>query len=150
MWRAIAILDPILHKAGTLSTQELTIMRGRAQLGFYAIQQTETFRQVADIVLNDRNWYGGSGYPLGLTAHDIPFGSRVIAMLGAYDVMTTGRPYRRVRTIREAAEELILGKAARSTRKWWMRHWKPSSSEFTEEGHCLRVHRPSAGPDFRH
>ena len=106
----IAIPDPILHKPGTLSIEERGIMQSHAQFGYDALQQTENFRQVADMVLYHHEWYDGSGYPNGLGGDDIPFGSRVIAVLDAYDAMINDRPYRRSRTTREAAEELILGK----------------------------------------
>ncbi len=106
----IAIPDPILHKPGTLSIEERDIMQSHAQFGYDALQQTENFRQVADMVLHHHEWYDGSGYPNGLGGDDIPFGSRVIAVLDAYDAMINDRPYRRSRTTREAAEELILGK----------------------------------------
>jgi HD-GYP domain-containing protein (c-di-GMP phosphodiesterase class II) len=106
----IAIPDPILHKPGALSIEERDIMQSHAQFGYDALQQTENFRQVADMVLHHHEWYDGSGYPNGLGGDDIPFGSRVIAVLDAYDAMISDRPCRRSRTTREAAEELILGK----------------------------------------
>ena len=107
----IAIPDPILHKPGALSTEERDIMQDHAQFGHDALQQTGSFRQVAEIVLHHHEWYDGSGYPNGLAGDDIPFGSRVIAVLDAYDAMSDNRPYRSARTLREAAEELILGKS---------------------------------------
>ncbi len=106
----IAIPDPILHKRGPLTVEERQIMQGHAQFGYDALQQTENFRQVADVVLHHHEWYDGSGYPNGFAGDEIPFGSRVIAVLDAYDAMTNDRPYRRALTTREAAEELILGK----------------------------------------
>ena len=106
----IAIPDPILHKPGALTEEERSIMQGHTQFGHEALQQTENFRQIADVVLHHHEWYDGTGYPTGIAGNDIPFASRVIAVLDAYDAMTNDRPYRRARTSREAAEELILGK----------------------------------------
>ncbi len=106
----IAIPDPILHKSGTLSTEERDIMQGHAQFGYDALHQTGSFKQVADMVLHHHEWYDGSGYPNRLAGDDIPFGARLIAVLDAYDAMTEVRTYRRARTAREAGEELILGK----------------------------------------
>ena len=107
---SIAIPDPILHKPGPLSMEERGIMQGHAQFGYDALQQTGKFRQVAEMVLHHHEWYDGSGYPNGLVGNDIPFGSRVIAVLDAFDSMTDERPYRRARSQREAAEELISEK----------------------------------------
>ena len=108
----IAIPDPILHKAGVLTEEERRIMQGHVQFGHEALQQTENFRQIADIVLHHHEWYDGTGYPTGIAGNDIPFASRLIAVLDAYDAMTHDRPYRRTLTSREAAEELILGKGS--------------------------------------
>ena len=127
----IAIPDPILHKPGTLSTEERNIMQGHSQFGYDALLQGGNFRHVADLVLHHHEWYDGSGYPNGLAGDDIPFGSRVIAVLDAYDAMTNDRTYRRARTIREAAEELILGKGTQ---------FDPKVVDITLEAIKFRVH----------
>ena len=106
----IAIPDPILHKPGTLTVDERIIMQGHARLGFEALEHTEDFAHIADIVLHHHERYDGKGYPDGLEGDAIPFAARVISVLDAYESMTSERPYRPRRTDREAAEQLILGK----------------------------------------
>ena len=108
----IAIPDPILHKPGILTVDERIIMQGHARLGFEALEHTDDFAHIADVVLHHHERYDGRGYPDGLEGDAIPFAARVIAVLDAYESMTSERSYRTRRTEREAAEQLIIGKGA--------------------------------------
>ena len=51
------------------------------------------------------NW-DGSGYPHGLKGEEIPYLSRVLAILDAYSALTSNRPYRKAMTHEEAINEL--------------------------------------------
>jgi response regulator RpfG family c-di-GMP phosphodiesterase len=106
----IAIPDPILRKPGALTIEERLTLQGHARHGFEALEHTEQFGPIAHIVLHHHERYDGKGYPDGLDGETIPFASRVISVLDAYDAMTSDRPYRSTRNPREAAEELIIGK----------------------------------------
>jgi len=106
----IAIPDPILRKPDALTIEERVILQGHARHGFEALEHTDQFGPIAHIVLHHHERYDGKGYPDGLEGDLIPFASRVIAVLDAYDAMTSERPYRSTRTPREAAEKLLLGK----------------------------------------
>jgi HD-GYP domain-containing protein (c-di-GMP phosphodiesterase class II) len=50
--------------------------------------------------------WDGSGYPHGLAADEIPFGSRVILVADAFDAITTDRSYRAASSAEEAVREL--------------------------------------------
>ena len=43
------------------------------------------------------------GYPMGLMGDEIPLGARIIAVVDAFDAMTTTRPYRPALPTEEAA-----------------------------------------------
>lgn len=45
-------------------------------------------------------WWDGNGYPQGLKGGDIPVLSRIIAVVDAYEVMITGRPYKKRQLVR--------------------------------------------------
>jgi HD-GYP domain-containing protein (c-di-GMP phosphodiesterase class II) len=106
----IAIPDPILENVGLLSDDEHLIMQAHSQYGFEALQEVEEFQAVANIALHHHEYYDGGGYPHQLEGKNIPFGSRMIAALDAFDAMIRDRPFRRARTKREACEELLIGK----------------------------------------
>ena len=48
----------------------------------------------------------GSGYPDRLKKSDIPLGARIMALVDAFDAMTTDRPYRPRLSFREAIDEV--------------------------------------------
>ncbi|MBI5809874.1 MAG: two-component system response regulator, partial [Deltaproteobacteria bacterium] len=48
----------------------------------------------------------GSGYPDRLKKSEIPMGARIMALVDAFDAMTTDRPYRPRLPFREAMEEV--------------------------------------------
>ena len=50
--------------------------------------------------------WDGAGYPDGLTGEAIPLGARIIAVVDAYEAMTSERPYRRGLSLDEALARL--------------------------------------------
>jgi HD-GYP domain-containing protein (c-di-GMP phosphodiesterase class II) len=69
-------------------------------------------RDAAPLVLHHQERWDGRrdgrypGYPAGLAGADIPLGSRIIAVVDAFDAMTTDRPYRKALAPSEAVDEL--------------------------------------------
>jgi HD-GYP domain-containing protein (c-di-GMP phosphodiesterase class II) len=106
----IVIPDPILKSDGVLTADERQIMQRHPQNGYEALKESEELRSVADIVLHHHERYDGAGYPHGLEGKNIPFGSRMIGVLDAFDAMINRRPYRPAMSKREACEELLIGK----------------------------------------
>ena len=106
----IAIPDDILRKPGRLSADEWEIMQTHSALGAAALREMPEFRHLAPIVLHHHARYDGAGYPSRLAGENIPFGSRVIGVLDAYDAMTTDRAYCTAQTMGAAGMELLAGK----------------------------------------
>ncbi|MBN1586412.1 MAG: response regulator [Candidatus Omnitrophica bacterium] len=97
----------ILHKEGPLNEQEWEIMRRHPVDGAQILSQVEGLREMSEIVRFHQEKFDGTGYPDGLKGEDIPLGSRVAAVVDAYDAMTSVRPYRKkAMTPQEAIEEL--------------------------------------------
>ena len=59
------------------------------------------------IVRYHHEQWNGKGYPEGLSGKDIPEGARIIAVVDAFDAMTTDRPYSSAISLQEANEELL-------------------------------------------
>jgi HD-GYP domain-containing protein (c-di-GMP phosphodiesterase class II) len=57
---------------------------------------------VREIVLGHHERWDGTGYPQGLVGDRIPMGSRILAVVDAWESMTSSRPWR-VALSREAA-----------------------------------------------
>jgi signal transduction histidine kinase/HD-GYP domain-containing protein (c-di-GMP phosphodiesterase class II) len=66
----------------------------------------EYLGSVRDLILCHHECWDGSGYPRGLRGEEIPLGSRILAVVDAYDSMTRGRPYRAARTHADAIDEM--------------------------------------------
>jgi HD-GYP domain-containing protein (c-di-GMP phosphodiesterase class II) len=53
--------------------------------------------------------YDGSGYPLGLRGEQIPIGARILAVVDAYEAMTSDRIYRKALRFKAAMQEIQTG-----------------------------------------
>lgn len=101
--------DVTLYKPGPLTTDERREMQRHAEVGSAIVARTHEYRLTAEIVRHHHEAWNGTGYPDKLVAHDIPFGSRVIAVADAFDAMVTDRPYRTGMSSRAAIEEIRRG-----------------------------------------
>ena len=64
------------------------------RVGFNVVGQMPALRDVAATVLYHHERFDGRGYPNGLPGQSIPRTARALAVLEAYDAMTSERPYR--------------------------------------------------------
>lgn len=102
----IAIPDAVLHKAGPLTPQEWEIVRAHPDLGARLLDGVDQWRSAQVVVRHHHERWDGAGYPLGLRGTAVPVGARIVAVADAVDVMVTGRPYARPRSLDEAIAEL--------------------------------------------
>ena len=58
------------------------------------------------IALSHHERWDGAGYPDGLAGEAIPIGARIVAIVDAYDAMTSDRPYRKALPIETVIREL--------------------------------------------
>ena len=90
----VAIDDAILDKTGALDDREWQIVKGHPLTGNRILRITRMVSfAVEEAVLGHHEHWDGGGYPNGLAGTAIPFLSRLIAIIDAYDVMTNDRPY---------------------------------------------------------
>jgi len=59
---------------------------------------------VAEGILAHHERFDGTGYPQGLKGKAIPLFARIIAIVDAFDTMTSDRPHRKALTVKEALE----------------------------------------------
>ncbi len=103
----IGISDRILSKNGTLTEKEWEEIKKHSVIGAEIIAKIDSFGEASRLVYHHHERYNGKGYPGKLRGEEIPLGSRIIAVVDAYDAMTSGRPYRkRALTKEEAVAEL--------------------------------------------
>ncbi|MCU7844171.1 MAG: HD-GYP domain-containing protein [Candidatus Thiodiazotropha sp. (ex Monitilora ramsayi)] len=93
----IGIPDHILLKPGQLEPEEYEIIKTHPLIGANIMRSlgNPLLDEVAECILHHHEYWDGSGYPEGLSGEQIPLISRVIAVVDAYDAMTTTRAYRK-------------------------------------------------------
>lgn len=108
----IGVPDAILRKRGPLRWQEAQLMRQHSEIGARLLQQLRGLEAAIPLVLHHQERYDGRtvgpypGYPHGLAGEAIPLGARIIAVVDAFDAMTSDREYRKARTVEKAIAEL--------------------------------------------
>ena len=102
----IGIPDHILSKSNSLTEQEWNQIKKHSTIGAEIIKQINSLSDASKIVYHHHERYDGEGYPDGLKGESIPLGSRIIAVIDAYDAMTSRRPYREALSKEEAIMEL--------------------------------------------
>jgi HD-GYP domain-containing protein (c-di-GMP phosphodiesterase class II) len=97
----------IINKPGKLDDDEWEIMRRHTIEGEAMLRQVGgTLAGVGRLVRSSHERFDGHGYPDGLAGETIPIESRIVCVCDAYNAMTTDRPYRRARDVREGLAEL--------------------------------------------
>ncbi|PKO19817.1 hypothetical protein CVU37_02175 [candidate division BRC1 bacterium HGW-BRC1-1] len=90
----IRVPNDIINKPGPLDDEEWAVMRMHPQWGFDILNSDCLLSQVATLVRHHHERYDGTGYPDGLKGDSIPFGSRFLSIIDAFDAMNSDRPYR--------------------------------------------------------
>lgn len=103
----IGTRDAVLNKPGPLTAEEFAEIRRHTTDGE---EMLSVLREDHPEVLHIVRWHherlDGSGFPDGLSAKEIPITARIVAVVDAFDAMTTTRAYRGMRTPMLAFEEL--------------------------------------------
>ena len=97
----------IINKPGPLTESEWRIMKSHATLGYQILLKDDELKEIANYVKHHHERCDGSGYPDGLKRDQIPMIYRIIAVVDAYDAMTSNRPYRRALEEENAIQELV-------------------------------------------
>ena len=100
------INNAILQKASGLSRQEYEIIKNHPAYGAEILSQFKLIKSVIPSLYHHHERLDGKGYPEGLRGNAIPLGARVIAIVDAFEVMTSHRIYQKSRTPLQAFEEL--------------------------------------------
>ena len=105
----IVVPDAILKKRGKLTPDEFAIVKQHCYSGGQICKRVPFLMDVFPIVYHHHERWDGQGYPDGLRGERTPLGARIVAVVDAYDAMTTDRPYRESMSHQAAAEILKDG-----------------------------------------
>ncbi|MEO9174898.1 MAG: HD domain-containing phosphohydrolase [Gaiellales bacterium] len=104
-----AVPRVILEKTGRLDATELAYLRHHSVIGERILAAAPALANIAPLVRATHERPDGTGYPDRLRLEQIPIGSRVIAVVDAFDAMTASRPYQHTKSVDQALIELERG-----------------------------------------
>ena len=108
----IGVPEQVLGKRGPLDAEERALVERHPEIGARILENVDGFAEAAALVrFHQARWDGGPGgefpgYPQGVAGERIPLGARIIAVVDAFDAMTTDRPYRPAMPVGEARRVL--------------------------------------------
>jgi diguanylate cyclase (GGDEF)-like protein/PAS domain S-box-containing protein len=102
----VGISDRILNKPGPLTIEEVIEMQRHCEIGHRIAQVAADMAHIADWILKHHEWWNGGGYPMGLKGEEIPLECRILAIVDAYDAMTSDRPYRKAMSHEQVVAEM--------------------------------------------
>jgi putative two-component system response regulator len=105
----------ILRKSEKLSAPDWERVKRHPQIGADIIGDSSDplLRLARDIALTHHEHWDGSGYPQGLKGEAIPWAGRVMAIVDAFESMTTTQYYRKPLNVPEAATQIGGGAGTR-------------------------------------
>jgi HD-GYP domain-containing protein (c-di-GMP phosphodiesterase class II) len=103
---AIDVPYEILAKRSQLTPEEFAIIRNQPAKSAELIRPVAFLKPVLPIILSHREKYDGTGYPLGLRKDQIPLGASIMAVVEAFEAMTTERPYKKSLSVDAAIDEI--------------------------------------------
>lgn len=98
--------EKILSKPSKLTGHETRLIREIPLKSTEFLKPLRALEPVLPIILHHTERFDGRGYPKGFKGEEIPIGSRILAVVKAFDAMVTYRPYRRAMSVRGALSEL--------------------------------------------
>lgn len=105
----IGIPDRILRKPRSLTSDEQLVMDCCPQLGCEILRGCTSDVELLDIVLHANRWFDSRRVEDGPRGAALPIGARMLAIVNAFDAMTTDTVYRPALSRERAMVELIDG-----------------------------------------
>ncbi len=102
----IALNTDLLLKSGPLDKEEWERVQRHPETGYRIAQSSPDLAIIAEGILGHHERWDGGGYPQGISGEEIPLTARIVAVADAYDIMTSGRPYREAISREKALAEI--------------------------------------------
>ncbi len=106
----IAIPAEILFKPGSLTENEISIVRTHPQFGYDILKEINFVWPVALATLQHHERLNGSGYPQHLKGDEILVEARILAVANVVETIVSHRPYRPARSTDAALAEISANK----------------------------------------
>jgi diguanylate cyclase (GGDEF)-like protein/PAS domain S-box-containing protein len=103
----IGVPDQVLLKPARLTSEEAAVIARHRAIGEQILLSCCASHEVLDIVKYAPAWYDGSRAGFDRRGEHLPLGARMVAILDAFDAMTTDQVYRRAFSHERAVAELF-------------------------------------------
>ncbi len=103
----IGVPDALLMKPGQLTADEAAVMLLHREKSLEILRSCCASEEVLAIVQYASAWFDGSAAGVDCQGDDLPRGARMIAIVDAFDAMTTDQVYRPARSRERASAELF-------------------------------------------
>ncbi len=114
----VKIPEGVLNKEGSLDAKEFDVMKMHTVHGKkILLSQQKVPTAAVDVALSHHERLDGTGYPRGLPAEKIPYYVRLVAIVDAYDAMTSGRIYSAALPPADAMKRLLDAKGSQVDEK---------------------------------
>ena len=102
----IYISESIVKNPRRLTEAEYKIIQKHPERGEEIVREIPFIIDHMYLVRSHHERWDGRGYPDKLAGDDIPLGAQILAVVDAFDAMTSSRPYRRGMPPKQAAREI--------------------------------------------
>ena len=82
-------------------------MRSHVYYTYHVLQSMDVFGTINYWSSLHQERLNGSGYPFGFRGHELPLGSRIMAIADVFTALTEDRPYRKGMSAKEARRILV-------------------------------------------
>ena len=102
----LLVPEELLGKLSPLTDNEFALIKKHPQTACQFLSEVGFPWPVAEIVLQHREHFDGSGYPNGLAGDQIRIEAKIICVADAFEKITSKHPHKSASTIIEAVAEL--------------------------------------------
>ncbi len=105
----IIINKDMIQKANKLTLEEYELIKYHSFLGYWLVKSLHMSEKIALTILHHHEKWDGTGYPHKLYETQIPYLSRIIALVDSYEAMSDHRPYKPLMSKEEIVNEIERG-----------------------------------------
>ena len=108
----LGVPTKVLQKEGRLTEEEYAAIQLHPMRGLEIVRDIGFLNEALTGIMHHHERMDGRGYPMGFAGDEIPEFARIIAVVDAFDSMTSSRAYRKATGIPDAIAELRKGAGA--------------------------------------
>jgi putative nucleotidyltransferase with HDIG domain len=106
----IGISDSILNKVALLTEEEYDVIKQHPEIAYRIVSGIGLGENILQAIKHHHERFDGEGYPDGIKGEEIPIMAAIISVADAFDAITSNRPYRKLRSMREGINEIVANR----------------------------------------